>query len=185
MNEEQKQTQLSNPHDKLFREVWSDLENVRGFLQEYLLADQLALMDPHSLEICKDSFIGKELEDYFSDMLYKVRFSGTSGYLYVLFEHKSYDDKYLHLQLLEYMVKIWRLFLKQQPDKTKKPSLPIVLPLLICHGERPWPKDRIRFSSLMSGQVESFSAYIPDVSFSLHDLTDFPDDGIRGTIMFG
>jgi hypothetical protein len=27
----------------------------------------------------------------------------------VLFEHKSYYDKYVHLQVLEYMVKIWRL----------------------------------------------------------------------------
>ncbi|SLM28675.1 conserved hypothetical protein [Desulfamplus magnetovallimortis] len=183
MNEEQNLTRVPNPHDKLFREVWGDLENVRGFLQEYLPADQLVLMDPASLEICKDSFIEKELEDYYSDMLYKVRISGTSGYLYVLFEHKSYDDKYLHLQLLEYMVKIWRLFLKQQPENKKKPPLPIVLPLLICHGETPWPKDRIRFSSLMSGPVETFSAYIPDFSFSLHDLTDFTDVEIRGTIM--
>nr|WP_245809443.1 Rpn family recombination-promoting nuclease/putative transposase [Desulfamplus magnetovallimortis] len=152
-------------------------------MQEYLPADQLALIEPSSLEICKDSFIEKELEDYFSDMLYKVRLSETPGYLYVLFEHKSYDDKYLHLQLLEYMLKIWRLFLKQQPKKKKKPPLPIVLPLLIYHGERPWPKERIRFSSLMSGPVASFSAYIPDFSFRLHDLTGFTDDEIRGTIM--
>ena len=183
MTEEKEISKLLNPHDKFFRQVWSDLENVRGFLQEYLPSGQLALIDSASLEICKDSFIEKELEDYFSDMLYKVTFSGAPGYLYVLFEHKSYNDKYLHLQLLEYMVKIWRLFLKQQPENKKKPPLPIVLPLLICHGEEPWPKDRIRLSSLMSGPIASFSAYIPDFSFCLHDLTDFPDDEIRGTIM--
>ncbi len=27
-------------------------------------------------------------------MLYKVKLSGTSGYVYVLFEHKSYHEKY-------------------------------------------------------------------------------------------
>ncbi len=59
MNEEQNLTRVPNPHDKLFREVWGDLENVRDFLQEYLPADQLVLMDPASLEICKDSFIEK------------------------------------------------------------------------------------------------------------------------------
>jgi len=71
-------------------------------------------MDLESLEICKDSFIEKDLRDYFSDMLYKVNLSGSPAYVYILFEHKSYYDKYVHLQLLEYMVKIWRLFLKQQ-----------------------------------------------------------------------
>ena len=47
----------------------------------------------------------------------------------------------------------------------------------------PWPRERIRFSSLMSGPVASFSTYILDFGFSVHDLKDFPDDEIRGTIM--
>ncbi|WP_245809514.1 Rpn family recombination-promoting nuclease/putative transposase [Desulfamplus magnetovallimortis] len=58
-------------------------------------------------------------------MLYKVKLSGTQGYLYILFEHKSYDDQYLYLQLLEYMVKIWRLFLKQQPEKKRNLHRPL------------------------------------------------------------
>ncbi|WP_459917811.1 Rpn family recombination-promoting nuclease/putative transposase [Desulfocicer niacini] len=44
----------------------------------------------------------------------KINLSGSPSYVYVLFEYKSYYDKYVHLQRLEYMVKIWRLFLKQQ-----------------------------------------------------------------------
>lgn len=70
---------LHNPHDKLFRETWSNLENVRSFLKHYLPADVLKLMDLQSLEISKDSFVEKELADYFSDMLYKVTLSGSPG----------------------------------------------------------------------------------------------------------
>lgn len=128
MSDEKKITGLNNPHDKLFRETWSNLENARSFLQHYLSDDVLKLMDLESLEISKDSFVEKDLADYYSDMLYKVTLSGSPGYVYVLFEHKSYYDKYVHLQLLEYMVKIWRLFLKQQRKKKKKESLPIVIP---------------------------------------------------------
>jgi predicted transposase/invertase (TIGR01784 family) len=140
-------------------------------------------MDLESLEISKDSFVEKDLADYYSDMLYKVTLSGSPGYVYVLFEHKSYYDKYVHLQLLEYMVKIWRLFLKQQKKQKKKESLPIVIPLLIFHGEHSWPEHRARFSSLLSGPVEELCDYIPDFSFSLYDLTCFSDDEIRGTVM--
>ena len=174
---------VNNPHDKFFREVSSKPDNARSLLQNSLPGNILALMDLESLEICKDSFIETDLRDYFSDMLYKVNLSGSPAYVYVLFEHKSYYDKYVHLQLLEYMVKIWRLFLKQQDEKKKKSPLPIVLPMLIYHGEQPWPTKRIRLSSLLSGPVEALSGYIPDFSFSLYDLTRFSDDEIKGTVM--
>jgi len=175
---------ITNPHDKLFRDTWSVLENARSLLHNYLPDQVLACVDLASLEISKDSFIEKELADYYSDMLYKVTLSGTSGFVYVLFEHKSYYDRYVHLQLLEYMVKIWRLHIKQ--NKKKEPEsqqLPIVIPLLICHGKRPWPKEKVRFSSLMSGPVEELSVYIPDFKILLHDLRRFTDDDIKGTVM--
>ena len=94
------------------------MDNTHSFLKHFLPDKVLQVMDLSSLEICKDSFVEKELSDYYSDMLYKVMLSGTPGYVYVLFEHKSYYDKYVYLQMLEYMVKIWRLFIKQQKKKS-------------------------------------------------------------------
>lgn len=180
MNDENQISDVTNPHDKLFRETWSNLENARSFLQHYLPGHVLGLIDLESLEISKDSFVEKELSDYYSDMLYKVMLSGSPGFVYVLFEHKSYYDKYVHLQLLEYMVKIWRLHIKQ---KKKKEALPIVIPLLICHGKRSWPGDGVRLSSLLSGPVKELTGYIPDFGVELYDLTRFADDDIKGTIM--
>jgi predicted transposase/invertase (TIGR01784 family) len=88
---------LANPHDKLFRAVWSNPENAAGFLKHYLPENVLQVLDLASLEIAKDSFIEKDLKDYYSDILYKVMLAGKPaylrGYIYVLFEHKSYFDK--------------------------------------------------------------------------------------------
>jgi predicted transposase/invertase (TIGR01784 family) len=173
---------VTNPHDKLFRETWSNLDNAKSFLQHYLPGHVLACMELETLEISKDSFVEKELSDYYSDMLYKVNLSGMPGCVYVLFEHKSYYDRYVHLQLLEYMVKIWRLHIKQKKQK-KKELLPIVIPLLICHGKRPWPEEKVRVSSLLAGPVEALSGYIPDFGFLLHDLNRFTDTDIKGTVM--
>jgi len=139
-------------------------------------------MDLSTLEICKDSFIEADLSDYYSDMLYRIKFrDGSAGSVYVLFEHKSYYDKYVHLQLLEYMVKIWRLHIKQ--NKKEPAGLPIVIPLLICHGRREWPEDTVRFTSLLTGPVGELTSYIPDFGFELYDLFRFSDDQIKGTIM--
>jgi predicted transposase YdaD len=124
----------------------------------------------------------KELAEYYSDILYKVNLTdGSQGFIYVLFEHKSYFDRFVHLQLLEYMVKIWRLYIKQQE---KKPYyLPIVIPLLVCHARKEWPDDTVRLASLLSGPVEDLTGYIPDFGLELYDLHRFSDDEIKGTII--
>ena len=185
-NENRKENRMSdvvNPHDKICRETLSDKENARSLLHHRLPVHVSQLIDLDSLEISKDSFIEKDLSDYYSDMLYKVMLKGGApGFVYVLFEHKSYYDRYLHLQLLGYMIKIWRLFIKQQKKKTVQ-ALPIIIPLLICHGKRPWPENRSRLSSLLSGPVEKLSGYIPDFAFELYDLNVLSDEDIKGTIM--
>jgi predicted transposase YdaD len=106
---------------------------------------------------------------------------GSQGFIYVLFEHKSYYDRFVHLQLLEYMVKIWRLHIKQHEEKPVR--LPIVIPLLVCHARQEWPENTERLSSLLSGPVEGLAGYIPDFAFELYDLHRYSDDQIKGTIM--
>jgi len=181
MVNENNKSGVINPHDKVIKTAYSDLENARSFLTNYLPDNVLKLVDLDTLEISKDSFIEKELAEYYSDILYKVNLTdGSQGFIYVLFEHKSYYDRFVHLQLLEYMVKIWRLHIKQQ--KTQPDYLPIVIPLLVCHARKEWPQETVRLTSLLSGPVEDLTGYIPDFGFELYDLHRFSDDEIKGTI---
>ena len=48
---------MINPHDKLFRKTYSDLDNARSFLTNYLPEQVLKLVDLATLEISKDSFM--------------------------------------------------------------------------------------------------------------------------------
>jgi predicted transposase/invertase (TIGR01784 family) len=181
MTDEKNNSKITAAHDKLVRHVYSNRENACSFLNHGLPEQVLKLIDLTTLEITKDSFIEKELADYHSDMLYKVKLTdGSQGFIYVLFEHKSYYDRFVHLQLLEYMAKIWRLYIKQnekQPD-----CLPIVIPLLVCHARKEWPEGTMRLTSLLSGPVEDLAGYIPDFGFELYDLHRYSDDEIMGTI---
>jgi predicted transposase/invertase (TIGR01784 family) len=181
MTDEKNNSKITAAHDKLVRHVYSNRENACSFLNHGLPEQVLKLIDLTTLEITKDSFIEKELADYHSDMLYKVKLTdGSQGFIYVLFEHKSYYDRFVHLQLLEYMAKIWRLFIKQH----KKPPdhLPIVIPLLLCHARKKWPEDTMRLTSLLSGPVDDLAGYIPDFGFELYDLHRYTDDEIKGNI---
>ena len=167
-----------NPHDKLFREIWSKKEYAKDFFINYLPKDILEIIDLDSIEISKDSFIEKELKDYFSDLLYKANFSNEPGYIYFLFEHKSYQETLIHIQLLEYIIKIWRLHLKQ----VNKDQLPIVIPLVLYHGTKSWEVDT-KLSSLFSEQYKKLKKYLPDFQFILYDLTKYSDEEIRGEII--
>jgi len=181
-DENNKSRVVVNPHDNVIKTAYSNKENARSFLINYLPDKVLNLVDLNTLEISKDSFIEKELADYYSDILYKVNLTdGSQGFIYTLFEHKSYYDRFVHLQLLEYMVKIWRLYIKQQ--ETKPDYLPIVIPLLICHARKEWPEDTVRLTSLLSGPVDDLVGYIPDFGFELYDLHRFSDAEIKGNII--
>ena len=171
-------TDLYHSHDKLFRETWSDLASARSFLQNYLPGKVLDVARLDTLEICKDSFIESDLKDYYSDMLYRVEFGESPGYIYFLFEHKSFPDRNIHLQLLEYMVKIWRLGQKQGGFG----KLSIVVPLVLYHGRSKWRINE-NFLSGFNGPVESLVEYIPDFRYVLYDLSEYSDDEIKGTVM--
>ena len=45
--------------------------------------DILKITQLDSLEICKDTFIEKDLKEYYSDMLYKVKFKEETGLQYL------------------------------------------------------------------------------------------------------
>ncbi len=136
---------LVNPHDSLFRQVWSDPENARGFLSAWLPGETVSVMNMDTLEICRDSYVSKSLRTYYSDILYKIRLADRPGYVYLLFEHKSEPDSMTPFQLLKYMVRIWEQYHR---ETGKKGRLPVIIPLVLYQGRAEWGIGD-RFSSVV------------------------------------
>ncbi|MCK4390489.1 MAG: Rpn family recombination-promoting nuclease/putative transposase [Desulfobacterales bacterium] len=151
----------------------------RDFLTYYLPADIVELLDIDTLELSKDSFVDKELSEYFSDLLYKVELrDGRAIYVYVLLEHKSYPEPLIAFDLLRYMVEIWNLLLKQAKAGKK---LPMIIPVVLYHGRPRWHIAQ-DFRSLIAddGKLER---YLPDFHYELCDLSDFEDEEIKGAVV--
>lgn len=167
-----------NPHDKFFKDVFSKKETAVDFLFNTLPADVLQLLDLGTAEIRKDSFIDDEFKEFFSDLLYEVKLAGSVGYIYVLFEHKSFPDRFTSFQLLKYMIQIWELHRRQSTRR----DLPVILPLVLYQGIGTWD-DGVRFSSLLDSGQESLFPYVPDFQFILIDLSRFSDEQIKGGVV--
>jgi len=70
--------EISNPHDKFFKEVFSRREVAVDFLRNYLPEEVFSCLDEESIHLRKDSFVDKELRAYFSDLLYQERIVGRN-----------------------------------------------------------------------------------------------------------
>jgi predicted transposase/invertase (TIGR01784 family) len=105
---------LHNPHDVLFKEMFSQQEIAADFLRNYLPPKVVAHLQLDALDVQPDSFIDEELREHYSDLLFRAPLIDPSdeqdeahadaqvALVYILFEHKSYNDRQTPFQLLRY-----------------------------------------------------------------------------------
>jgi len=169
---------LPQPHDRTFEYVFKEKETAASLLKEYLPVKIRNKLDFDSLKISNDTFVDKKLEDYFADLLYEIKLKSSykAAFIYILFEHKSWEEWFTCLQLLKYMVRIWEQFLKQNKEAK---YLPVIIPLVIYHGKVKWELSK-RFISLFEDTTD-LEEYIPDFGFNLYDISHMPDEDIQGT----
>ncbi len=170
---------IQTPHDSFFKETMGKIEVAEDFLNNYLPESIRNIVDTKTLEPQKDSFIDKELNEIFADMLFKANIYGEEGYVYFLFEHKSYTSKNVSLQLLKYMTAIWDAKAKNE----KKDELPVILPLLIYHGKDRWNAGNT-LGNIIKGYEnlpDSVKEYIPNYEYLVYDISRYTDDEIKGS----
>ena len=170
---------VPNPHDKFFKLTFSNMAVAGDFLDNYLPQSIVDIIDLDTLEPQKDSFINKELQESFSDLLFRVNINNREGYLYFLFEHKSYASPDVAFQLLRYMVEIWNTKVKNTTQ------LPVIIPLVIYHGKDGW-NIKHTLGEMILGYNElpkDIQALVPNYKYLLYDLSVYTDEQIKGAVI--
>ncbi len=121
-------------HDPFFRKILSGKQEAIDFLRDSLPNNISRLLILEKLELIQESFIGNNQEESRTDLLFKIPLKdrNSSASIYLLFEHKSYYDRKIYVQLLEYLAKIYNRQLENES------SLNVVLPFVFYHGEKGW-----------------------------------------------
>ncbi|MCL0067935.1 Rpn family recombination-promoting nuclease/putative transposase [Peptococcaceae bacterium] len=170
---------IKNPHDSFFKYSLQDLDIARNFIASYLPDEIVELLNLSTIKSSKDSFVDSKLKSYFIDMLFSVSLNNQEIYLYFLFEHKSSPEKDVPIQLLRYMTRIWEMI--RQNTKGTKDKLPVIIPLVIYHGDRAW-NIGLRLSDLLEHIPGVVKRHIPDYEYLLHDLSQLSEDEIKGNV---
>lgn len=123
-------------HDEFFKASFGRLEIARDYLEQLLPEELAGVLNLAQLERVNGAWVTPELEEYFSDVVYRCPLNERGKQIYVsfLFEHKSSPDAFPHLQLLRYLVDAW------QEQRKQKQSLTPIIPIVVYHGVRKWRK---------------------------------------------
>jgi predicted transposase/invertase (TIGR01784 family) len=127
---------IENIHDGFFTSVMSETPNARTFLKVALPAQVLNRLDFAEIAFDPTSYISEEYKRSFSDLVVKCRTKAPLAELpvdvYILFEHKSYQDEGVLLQLLGYKHSMWK------KDRGEKKPLRVIISLVFYHGKDSW-----------------------------------------------
>ncbi|MBF0524019.1 MAG: Rpn family recombination-promoting nuclease/putative transposase [Deltaproteobacteria bacterium] len=168
----------TNHHDKFFKKMFSGQDLAKDFLANYLPDSILGQLDLNTLEATTDSFVDDQLKAHFTDLVYRVNIKQSQqGYVCILLEHKSHQDRYVPLQLFRYMNQMWSYATSKQPASE---YLPVIIPLVFYHGTTTWVGST-KFSSLFDATAE-LKRHLPDFEYLLLDLSTLADEKIKGDV---
>lgn len=137
----------SDPANKL---IFSDDRTVADLLRSFVAAPWRSELDFNSLSKRSSEFIGDALARRIGDMAWTVEFAtgelldnGGRQYLAVLLEFQAQVDWDMSWRVSEYAHLLHRE-LHRSGIYLSEGRMPLVLPVVIYNGERPWPRSAER-----------------------------------------
>lgn len=171
-------SQLNNPHDRFFKETFSRLEIAQSFIEETFPPEIRERINLVKLKKTNASFTDADLSEHLADIVYQTEYAGQKALVSLLFEHKSYPEKYPHLQLLRYMNNVWLEEQKQNKE------LSVVISTVIYHGETVWKK--LSMIAYFGNPHESLHQFIPQFDyllFSLNEIEDYQIENFKSDLL--
>ena len=169
---------VETPHDKVFKFALNNLHHARNWLQAELPANLRAQIDWSTLTAESESFVSESLKALHSDHLFSAKMDGHDLLIYLLFEHQSSVDSLMAFRMLDYLVAIWKWYIRNHVNAKR---LPVVIPLVLYHGERPWhaPLDIREIIALPDGHNLALEDYLPRFKYLLDDLTGLTPEDLK------
>ena len=164
---------IAHPHDKVFKAAMKELKVARSVLEQHLpkaLTDNFVWS---TFQLCNETFINQNLDKDELDMLYHIKLKDArDAYIYLLVEGQSTVDPLMPWRIINYTCQI----IDHHLLTTKSKVLPVVVPLVIYTGAKPYNKSLSVFD-LFGDQKDLAKSCMFD-KFQLVDLSQVPDEAI-------
>jgi predicted transposase/invertase (TIGR01784 family) len=137
-------------------------QNLIDFLKTFLPEDLTKFIDFNSIKtLPTENF--QNTQKKFLDFAIACKIKNAYSHIYIILEHKSYTDKSIFLQILNYASTIWEKDLKNQK------SLTPIIPLVFYHGNKKWNiptnlKDLFPIPENIKSYILTFSYLLTDTN---------------------
>ena len=169
------QMSITNPHDLIFKQTESHLENAKDYLRGTCPPELIKNLNLEKLKLEESSYTTEELSEYFSDLVYTCVYRGkTKIKITLLFEHKSFKPDYPMFKILQYMINIWETQLKG------KQALTPIIPILFYHGKEKWEPRKL--NEYFTGIDEYLKTFIPGFDIIFTNITKVSDEQVRNKL---
>jgi predicted transposase/invertase (TIGR01784 family) len=159
------------PHDWFFKQMFSNPKSLQTVLDLFIptLATKL---DLSSITLLNTEKFTKKSQKFMLDLLFSCKINNEDAFVRFVFEHKSYVDKTLPIQLLYYNAVIWEETIKQ------KEYYPPIINIVFYHGKREWdiPTD------LPAVKDKDLQEYTQKLKYLLIDLNRISDKELKNKL---
>lgn len=168
------------PHDKLFKQTFSNPKNAAVELRAVLPSNLLRAIDLSTFQPEPELTVGRDLSVRHCDLLYKASIGGAPGYIYLLLEHQSSVDTLMPFRILEYVVRVISRHVESVPKKERLP-LPAVIPVVVHHSDSGWTASTevtTLFAKSLTDDPQ-LEQYLPRLRFFLDDISRARDEELK------
>ena len=146
---------IKSPHDQFVRAILADKNVAIDYFKSCLPEFISEKLDFSTLVQTGDTYISRHFKQTFSDVVFNCQRKGGGQNVKVslLIEHKSYIDKYVPIQLANYIFS----GLKKQIDN--KEMLSIIIPILFYHGSETWEYNEL--TGLFEDLDDEWKKFVP------------------------
>lgn len=166
-----KKKPLQTPHDRFFKAMFSKTAVVSGFVSTYLFPNTKIEIDFSLSNAIKNDTVDGFLNEFRSDIVYRLFDRISSQFIYLIFEHKSTPDKKTLIQLKHYLNSV-----ENDIPESEKHEGPILV--VIYHGRRKWD---IPLSLDIDQPISSLQKHFSKLEYLLFDFSHTPDEKIIGS----
>ena len=165
---------INNVHDKFFRASMGHQSVAIDFIQHHFPKKISQALNTKSLKLLQQSFIKKDLQEHFSDLVFSCKLADKPAYLTLLIEHQSSPDKMMAFRIHQYLFGLLSNYRKQHPNKL----LPAVYALVFYHGKTtPYPYS-LSLQSCFDDPLNIMSEVLYQ-DIALVDINQLPDEVLK------
>ena len=122
--------------DNIFRKLFSDKDLFKMFLDDFIDRDWVSEIDKDDIEVLPTEYIDLIGANRENDIVYRIKLDDEEAFVFIMLEHQSKTDFLMPFRLLEYMTRLWRVYIDENADESEnKPfKLPPILPIVFYDG---------------------------------------------------